>query len=65
MDVPRAQNEDDELCKKRDKLDVFASPREKYERFKHVNAINMGVCILILVIGCANAKVLKRCITRS
>lgn len=22
----------------------------------------MGVCILILVIGCANAKVLKRCI---
>lgn len=29
---------------------------------RHVNAINMGVCILILVIGCANAKVLKRCI---
>ena len=27
-----------------------------------VNAINMGVCILIWVIGCANAKVLKRCI---
>ena len=29
---------------------------------RHVNAINMGVCILIWVIGCANAKVLKRCI---
>ena len=27
---------------------------------RHVNAINMGVCILIWVIGCANAKVLKR-----
>ncbi len=23
---------------------------------RHVNAINMGVCILIWVIGCANAK---------
>ncbi len=40
---------------------MYSHPGERirYERFKTRNAINMGVCILILVIGCANAKFLN------